>query len=77
MREDQAKEKWCPVGKVREIHFYGGASMTETKGKCIASECMMWRWTQGPMPIPVSNHPIPGEGYCGLAGHRDLGNDLP
>jgi len=30
--------------------------------RCIASDCMMWRWTNLP------SQANPGSGYCGLAG---------
>ena len=96
MTEDEAKTKWCPMA--REYHCLGdyelpphnrviiGESDSHIKvsSKCVASDCMMWRWTIEPSPsIPMCTVDrdgkkiagseyrtieITGEGYCGLAG---------
>ncbi len=65
----EASEKWCPM--VRVDNAIGG---TANRGynaafdapyperyKCIASDCMMWRW--GPTVRGQD-----ARGYCGLAG---------
>ena len=44
MKVEEAKQKWCCSMEV---------------DKCIANECMAWRW----FDTAVKN-----EGYCGLAG---------
>lgn len=77
MREDQAKTKWCPMIKSSMVQVGLNDYLASPSQNCRGSACMMWRWSRGPIPIPVSKDPIPGEGYCGLAGHRDLGNDTP
>lgn len=67
MTEDEARKKWCPMVRTGLVH---GMAVNhhidmEPKGqgvhdetRCIASECMMWRWITGDKI----------EGYCGLAG---------
>ena len=67
--EDQAKKLWCPMGKYRlyihddkRINYDSNASQTPL---CIASQCMMWRWSfeQTSGGGWVNTHRI---GYCGL-----------
>lgn len=71
MTEDEAKKKWCP--KVRRTGNNGSAINRAYKGEgddrnffCIASDCMMWRWS-------FSGHRKGApEGLCGLAGRPIL-----
>lgn len=72
--EQTAKTKWCPM--VRD----GGGMRTARKrfnGRieyscCIASDCMMWRWTVSPSQVRhgkvLGNEQMIAVGYCGLAG---------
>ena len=74
MTEDEAKIKWCPwvrvaVGDDIIVSTRGVLGRSDTDGlsvtftfRCIASECMMWRWHRIPGP-PMQDT----EGYCGLA----------
>lgn len=67
MTEDEAKTKWCPQS--RYVYGFGdhpqnrwkqegGEALNPLACRCIASECMMWRWWSEDK----------GTGYCGLAG---------
>ena len=68
MTEDQAKTKWCPMTRFKmdevAVNRHNGTpgkidvQFNPPYARCIASECMMWRWWQ----IEANN------GYCGLAG---------
>ena len=64
--EEQARKLWCPfamVGMSRAMPAKGGG---EECTRCIASECMAWRWTvDDPMKRQGS---ADTRGYCGLAG---------
>ena len=54
LAEEQAKTKWCPM-----------ARLNEGSCKCIASECMAWRWCERPFyAAEPMDKPY---GYCGLA----------
>lgn len=76
MTEEEARKKWCPAGRV--YHSNGSYNRTEARAvdgpcKCIASDCMAWRWVKDPLINFVMNgEPVPdykGEhGYCGLSG---------
>ena len=67
--EEEAKTKWCPM-----VRIFSGTSnyvaacnknmldRDKDKDRCIASNCMMWRW------IPTIYAPETKSGYCGLAG---------
>ena len=48
--EEEAKKKMCP----------------SLGGKCVASECMAWRWEEDESRF--SNCGEVNKGYCGLAG---------
>lgn len=70
--EAEAKKKWCPETRLRV--GVNGAANKNLKGtcpddkdtKCIASGCMMWRWSEG---IPYGNgKKVPKKGYCGKGG---------
>lgn len=66
MTEDEAKKKWCPLVRYkfssesdrpscnRDIFSKG---VMEDGTRCIASECMAWRWR-----VDYDN------GYCGAFG---------
>ena len=71
MTENEAKTKWCPQTQVAASATSGDRSITEHKyisnrtpyehSRCVASECMAWRWK-------LPHRDPPPEGYCGLAG---------
>lgn len=64
MTEEEAKTKWCPmVGK----RFWAddGTISPPTDGKCLASECMAWRWYY--RRDEVGRDIRIDSGYCGLA----------
>ena len=62
MTEQEAKTKWCPM--IRSSAGIESNCATNTYDEsythpsCIASDCMMWRWTDSPHT----------KGYCGLGG---------
>lgn len=81
MTKQEAKEKWCPM--VRNImtpqdSTWRNKAMTNrldfvengfTESRCIASDCMMWRWSiVGATVNGVYDDNYPVEGYCGLGG---------
>lgn len=72
MTEEEAKTKWCALGR-KPIAILSGT----IQQNCIASGCMMWRWhvrpgeymrTDYPNDAINDSHPVSGDGYCGLAG---------
>ena len=60
LTEKEANKKICPL-------TFGGVSQD---ARCLASNCMMWRWIRKPNPnLDDKRSPlIHGTGYCGLAG---------
>lgn len=66
MTEEQAHTKWCPMVRTGLVagmavnHHVSGDVHEETR--CIASDCMMWRWEYG------SKMKQDSVGWCGLAG---------
>ena len=70
--EKAAKQKCCPVYEISKLLGLNGMIQYQMKGvdvqehlkemqktgRCIASDCMMWRW----------DYREPKTGYCGLAG---------
>ena len=89
MTENEAKTKWCPHARVTTYAMDDGPGMTATNktsggairdgARCIASQCMAWRWRleYTPAPIPelydvqilsVTTGASKTDGYCGLAG---------
>jgi hypothetical protein len=61
MTEDEARKKWCPMGRHSFTTHRGEASVNRPVelSLCIASACMMWRWDD---VFDLES------GYCGLAG---------
>ena len=52
-----------------------GLSVTRkqmTPCRCIASECMSWRWAKELTAEQVAKVDYEGRGYCGLAGKPDV-----
>lgn len=75
MTEAEAKKRWCPMGRglvevgdaslgvaVAAINFFHTNTTTkDTRTRCIASGCMMWRDAGKVLDLKSG-------GYCGLAG---------
>jgi hypothetical protein len=57
LREREAKEKVCPQRLTIQNAY---------ANKCVASDCMAWRWDD-PTNLGVNRN-----GYCGLAGKVDF-----
>lgn len=77
MTEDEAKQRWCPMARIRDDEDNGlsvnrfSEHGTPVACMCIASDCMMWRQKHGlPNPKTGISYPKDGEGYCGLAGEE-------
>ena len=76
MTEEEAKRKWCPHGMIYSSNgSYNRTEMRAADGpcKCIASDCMGWRWVTDPLVDFVANGKTvidyqSEHGYCGLAG---------
>lgn len=89
MSEEEARKKWCPESRDKVKGALAGiilAISKDNKGfeelndligedsdKCIASDCMMWRWDtwidKGSVSNPQKNEITSDKwGYCGLAG---------
>lgn len=72
MKEDEAKQKWCPFIRMETDDLEAmpvASNRTATGkwlGKCIASDCMAWRWDEFINITPEAD--VIREGYCGLAG---------
>lgn len=81
--EEEAREKWCPQGRKVENQADQASLVTNETSYCIASECMMWRYTSTSMSRNESHFSITSlnkgdvkceetlpesRGYCGLAG---------
>ena len=73
--EKEAKLRWCPHVRAANDQNYPAENRTCAEGKvlrttppldwdrCIASECMMWRWES-----TINYMSSEGKGFCGLAG---------
>ena len=79
LTEEEACTKWCPHVRYKSLRGEGINRWSEDHEKqpnpqlsrCIASECMMWKWTTGkiePFKEGVGQGPVPSttHGYCGL-----------
>ena len=71
--EAEAKTKWCPMVRASSAlapHVsawnvqFGETPQQDTRPRCIASACMMWRRADA----NYSTTPPTERGYCGLAG---------
>ena len=65
LNEQDAREKWCHI------------TLSTKVAKCVASECMAWRWAEytphicekcGTEDSEWVDHPEQRRGYCGLPG---------
>lgn len=71
MTELEAKTKWCSEARIQS----GGAYNRDQNGaapkmaRCLASECMHWRWVAMKGALPAS---APTHGGCGLSGGQWL-----
>ena len=68
MKEEEAKEKWCPMYRVA-VEEHGSADNRGNTDevfhhRCLASGCMMWRWDT---THSSSGKVASDEGHCGLA----------
>jgi len=66
MTEEEARKKWCPMVRfIMDRPAQGNlvsnrnCTVNDPWDKCIASDCMMWRWM---------SKIIRDKGYCGLGG---------
>lgn len=81
MTEQGARTKWCPMW--RFVQFGNNAEwqgrvltnrnifLEEDTDKCIASDCMMWRWERDRYAEGYElkpDHEDYNKGYCGLGG---------
>lgn len=79
MTEDEAKTKWCPMTRAGDINLGATENRPDGSFNCLASGCMMWRWTtyyknsktgEAPMkPGAYETGTAAQNGYCGLGGH--------
>jgi hypothetical protein len=82
--EEEARKLWCPMVRYQPLPYnwirtitqkrtsWLNTSATNTGSRCIASDCMMWRWNDktlspeghfGTYTITDYTH-----GHCGLGG---------
>lgn len=76
--ETEAKTKWCPHmrqpacmpdGTSVAVNFLPADNGPDSRGNCIASECMAWRWAKrDSFGDTIGEGRSTTEGYCGLAG---------
>lgn len=60
MAEEEAKTKWCPMVRCgNSAENCHSLDRNPEYSRCIASECMMWRWDGT-------------SGWCGVAGPRQV-----
>ena len=71
--EDEARKKWCfecaksPLSDETERY---GPHDGVIGARCLASDCMAWRWVEPPGPRPPDAPERDERGYCGLAPMR-------
>ena len=87
MTEDEARKLWCPFARVIHFHDNDGLGQApaagnrgchgdpKTEARCIASDCMAWRWNSnydhsGDSTAAMQNRRNGYGGYCGLAGNE-------
>jgi hypothetical protein len=73
--EEEARKLWCPMVRYEEgVNRWSlGAEPLEKWGtednpsasRCIASQCMMWRWERD--LYAEGYQPESNKGYCGIA----------
>ena len=77
LTEDEARQKWCPHVSLCEVGgaIYDNRGQSHGFTRCIASECMSWRWSderrQGTIVSVKETDGTEREvirGYCGLSG---------
>ncbi|MGI9502699.1 MAG: hypothetical protein ACR2RE_06560 [Geminicoccaceae bacterium] len=87
LTEQAAKEKWCPFARVgkdgsgNRYSFDTDLAAGSAFARCIASDCMAWRWGNEAQGVPAYEaKPVAGApghfdnapmGYCGLAGRAE------
>lgn len=66
MTEDDAKTKWCPMTRIGDMNVPTGINRgNNSNNKCIASDCMVWKFTDTRTKDGYGNARNP-EGQCGL-----------
>jgi hypothetical protein len=76
MTEEEARKKWCPqVRYFVDADGLGRTNMPEDSCRCIASDCMAWRWSYDwikPHDTTLDEYAALSTtlGYCGLAGSQ-------
>lgn len=64
MTEDEAKTKWCPMARtITPVMQEAQCTNGTWDFRCIASDCMMWRWKLDVRFAEMSKT----DGHCGLA----------
>lgn len=66
--EAEARTKWCPFAR-REGDYLSRQPVNrpvDNNSRCLASQCMAWRWTTEPLDTRYRQET--GQGFCGLAG---------
>jgi len=86
--EEEAKKCWCPFARYTSVRGQGinrwvddgDQASNPMPARCIASECMAWRWQMveteaskrgrgiGIYPPPARDYEQTERGFCGLAG---------
>ena len=64
MTEQEAKTKWCPMVKRVKSEVIDSRNLPY----CLASACMLWRWSIPIEKVSLQNEEEWSEGYCGLGG---------
>lgn len=76
LTEEEAKHKWCPEVRICDgiapfafNKHQGPEKVSDVPNRCIASDCMMWRWREDAKPDGLGSFHT--KGYCGLAGRPE------